>query len=189
MLNKNNKYFLVIVCLTFAFFCSGTQLKVFYNNKEYTRVIKEVALGYIEIRNLEADPYIIKNFYDTLRFELERNGYKVSSQNAMKDSMKDAKVESNVTLQDSEIYRLTTTSGFDLYIQGYLQESVTGDVLNQKIDSSIVLFLHGRDEGKRVGEIRLFARNEPIKSNLNLQNMVTSIVQALKKETPEKSKK
>lgn len=173
---------LIISLSMFLSNCQTTIHSYFHKNK-YPREIKEISIGFIEIRNFELDSFIKANFYDALKFELEKRNYKVNNPNKVRKVLELANIEEKKYLLEDQIFRLTKNSGFDIFIQGYIQENNVGDALYEEPHTVIVLFLHGRDRGEKFGEIRLFARDRTILSGENLHEMATSIAKEIKSIT------
>lgn len=163
--------------------CSSTMVTSYYDKATYRDPVKEVALGFIEVRNLDLNTFVKKNLHDSLKFELEKAKYKVNDSDTIAAARKASNIENEEMLTGPEIFRLSKTSSFDLYIQGYVQENKVGDALSEEAHTVIVLFLISRD-GKKAGEIRHFSKKKTVVSAENLQEMVQGIVQEFRKAVP-----
>lgn len=181
MKNKKIIQILVLSGLSLLFFshCKSVKVISYVKDKKEIEKINTIAMGYIEIRNIEVSPYVRENFYNSILFELEKKGYKVISWNELQNSMNLSQIENNQYLTYEEIYRLTKTSSFDIFIQGYIQENVIEDSIYLEPHSTIVLFLHSRKNGKKIGEIRLFSRDKTIQSSENLHYLTEKAVKEL----------
>lgn len=163
--------------------CSSVMVTSYYDKNNHKEPVKEVALGYIEVRNLDLNTFVRKNLYDSIKFEMEKNKIKVNDPETMKAARKASNIENDEMLSGAEVFRLSKTSSFDLYLQGYVQENKVGDALSEETHSVIVLFLFSR-EGKKAGEIRYFTKKKTVISAENLQEMAQGIVQEFKHTVP-----
>lgn len=168
-------------CLLLA--CSSVTVTSYYDKNTYKDPVKEVGLGFIEVRNLDLNTFVRKNLYDSIKFEMEKLRYRVNDPEAMKAARKASNIENEELLSGAEIFSLSKTSSFDLYLQGYVQENKVGDALSEEPHSVIVLFLFSRD-GKKAGEIRYFSKKKTVVSAENLQEMAQGIVQEFRKTVP-----
>lgn len=171
------------IALVFVLNCSSVTITSYYDKNTYREPVKEVALGFIEVRNLDLNTFVRKNLYDSIKFELEKSRFKVNDPDTMAAARKASNIENEEMLSGAEIFRVSKTGSFDLYVQGYVQENKVGDALSEEVHSVIVLFLFSRD-GKKVGEIRHFSKRKTLVSAENLQEMAQGIVQEFKKVVP-----
>lgn len=163
--------------------CGSVTVTSYYDKNAHKEPVKEVALGFIEVRNLDLNTFVRKNLYDSIKFELERAKIKVNDPETMKAARKASNIENDEMLSGAEVFRLSKTSSFDLYLQGYVQENKVGDALSEETHSVIVLFLFSRD-GKKAGEIRYFTKMRTVISAENLQEMAQGIVREFKRTVP-----
>lgn len=163
--------------------CGTVTVTSYYDKNAHKDPVKEIALGFIEVRNLDLNTFVRKNLYDSIKFEMEKAKIKVNDPETMKAARKASNIENDEMLSGADIFRLSKTSSFDLYLQGYVQENKVGDALSEEIHSVIVLFLFSR-EGKKAGEIRYFTKKRTVISAENLQEMAQGIVQEFKRTVP-----
>lgn len=175
----------ILIPLFFALFtsCSSVTVTSYFDKNTHKDAVKEVALGFIEVRNLDLNTFVRKNLYDSIKFEMEKARFKVNDPETIKAARKASNIENDEMLSGAEIFRLSKTSSFDLYLQGYVQENKVGDALSEEAHSVIVLFLFSR-EGNKAGEIRYFSKRKTVVSAENLQDMAQGIVSEFKKTVP-----
>lgn len=142
--------------------------------------IKNIGLGDIQLRNVELPSSVQENFYSTLSFTLEKSDYHVLR--LLTDNATEKERNHNF-LKPEEIFQLTKTNPFDIFLQGYIYESKSGDILDETIETSVTLWIYDRIDGKKIGEIRAFGKTGSLVSEAVQYRIAEEIVAKLSKLT------
>lgn len=181
MLFIRNVVFSCIISVLF-FSCQSTKLLVSIDKSYKISNDDEITIGCVEVRSRGGDSFLGKNFRDALKFEFVSAGYKVTSESELNNAFLSSGIPYLRCLREGEIFALTQSSSFNFFIQSYIQEVKVGDLLREKLHTSIVLHLYTGNGGKQIGEIRFFSKGSTIESNLHLQEMIEMIVRGLKEK-------
>ena len=142
------KYFtLVIICILFT---SCVTIDITVRDDARGTAPKHVLLGNIENRVLDYNPFIVKNFRDSLAYEFFTLGYTVRHL-PPPDQAKDQSPQ--IQTDGTVIQEMARTHGADLVIQGTIFEARYGDAVEDRTSTAITLNLYNKN-GALVGTAR-----------------------------------
>ena len=133
---------------------------VSYHVKDQAGVLnkKRVSISSVLLRNLSFSSSAAANFADNLGFHLGRRSFRVERHQPEPKKVTD-EVTGTVSFQDvlvedaAVIQSVCSRQSTDLFVNGYIYEATTGNLLEEEKSVGIMLYVYDRS-GKQAAEIR-----------------------------------
>lgn len=136
----------------------------------------KILIGYFEKRTLGFEPFIDKNFRDTLRFDLFKSGYMAELlpmpvTGELKNGIEVYHLNSRMISEYSRRH------ASDLFIQGVISENSYGNAIETETSTLVLLLLYN-SEGRRIGEAR-YITTETLASAETILRVSSTLVSRL----------
>lgn len=142
------KYFTIIIaCILFS---SCVAIDITVRDDVRGTAPHNILLGNFENRVLDYNPFIVRNFRDSLAYELFTRGYTVRHL-PPPDQAKDH--YPHIQMEGTAIQEVAQKLGADLVIQGTIFEARYGDAVEDRTSTAITLNLYNKN-GALVGTAR-----------------------------------
>lgn len=175
-MKAKSKYLALFIFTSILAGCSSYD--VYFIDTKIKAKPKQILIGNFEKRNMDFDPFVEKNFKDSLRFELIKNHYSASI------TAPDKEQKSN-NIFGPAISQLLSENNSDIYIQGIISVNSYGDALSNKTSTLVTVSFYDTN-GVLIGETRYYT-GKSLSNSKEIKNISMKIVQefdsSIKKRT------
>jgi hypothetical protein len=135
---------------------------------------RSILIGFFENRVLDYNPFIAKNFRDSLNYEFFTRGYGVQLADFTEAGKESAPPQ---LLQENRIPEFMQKNSADVFIQGSIFEARYGDAIEDQTSTSITLNIYNKN-GERVGTARCIT-SKTLTSAENLRSIAGTLVSSV----------
>ncbi|MCB1315381.1 MAG: hypothetical protein KDK27_05465 [Leptospiraceae bacterium] len=118
--------------------------------------MRDAGVGFFESTGNARGANSQKNLYDALAFALREQGYITRESDFIQKVLKNNDLPDDRLLTEAEITRMTREFGGRLYLQGRIEETRTIDVVEERVQIMVNVWIYDARRGEKIGEIKLF---------------------------------